>query len=120
MKSYKDLEVWQRAMVLAVEIYRVTRTFPRDELYGLTNQLRRSCSAIPSNIAEGQRRGHKAEYVQFLRIAYGSAAELETQLELAFRIGYLRKPDFDAVYEEIEIILKMLNRLIAKLLQPTT
>lgn len=120
MNSYKELIVWQKAIDLSVQIYKITENFPRSELYGLTSQIRRSVVAISSNIAEGQRRGHRAEYVQFLRIAYGSSAELETQLVIAQKIGYLSDLQFNKLNNLLEEILKMLNRLIKVLLQPTT
>lgn len=120
MKSYKELTVWQKSITLCEKIYRITESFPKHELYGLTSQIRRSCVAVPSNIAEGQRRGHKAEYVQFLRIAYGSASELETQLLIANNIGYLSKEKYQELNNLLEEILKMLNKLLNVLLQPTT
>jgi four helix bundle protein len=86
--SYKDLIAWQKAMDLAEEIYRATRTFPREKLYGLTSQLRRSAVSVPSNIAEGQGRLTPGEFKQFLGHARGSLLELETQVQLAGRLGY--------------------------------
>ena len=82
-KSFRDLAVWQRAMQLTIAVYRLTRDFPRDEIYGLTSQVRRSATSIPSNIAEGQGRLSVGEFKQFLGIARGSNFELQTQLELA-------------------------------------
>src|SRR3989338_4809921 len=82
IESYRDLIVWQRAMDLVREIYKITLQFPKSELYGLASQMQRAAVAIPSNIAEGFQRGHRKEYCQFLRIAFGSGAELETQIEL--------------------------------------
>lgn len=116
MKSYKDLTVWQKAIDLCVVLYKATELFPKNELYGLTSQIRRASVAIPSNIAEGQKRGHKAEYIQFLRIAYGSGAELETQLLIAKNIGYISESLFDTLNDSLEEIMKMLNRLIEVLL----
>lgn len=115
MNSYKELIVWQKSIDLSVKIYEVTDIFPKSELYGLVAQIRRCSVSIPSNIAEGQRRGHKAEYIQFLRIAYGSGAELETQLYIALKIGYLTENDFEKLNTLLEEIMKMLNRLIARL-----
>lgn len=119
INSYKDLIVWQKAMDLCEEIYVATGSFPKSELYGLTSQIRRCCVSVPSNIAEGQRRGHKQEYTQFLRIAYGSGAELETQLLIALRIGFLEKDQFEKVDGALQEIMKMLNKLIS-VLQPKT
>jgi four helix bundle protein len=82
-KSFRDLQVWQRAMQLAVAIYRLTQDFPREEQYGLTSQIRRAAVSIPSNIAEGQGRVNIGEFRQFLGIARGSTCELQTQLEIA-------------------------------------
>lgn len=106
-------------MVSCELIYLVTKGFPKSELYGLTSQIRRCCVAIPSNIAEGFLRGHRAEYRQFLRIAYGSGAELETQLLIALRIGYLKKEEFEKINTLLEEVMKMLNKLIS-VLNPKT
>ena len=97
-----------------------TKQFPHNELYGLTSQVRRCSVSIPSNIAEGHLRGHKSEYVQFLRIAYGSSAELETQLLIALRVGYLKKEEFEKLSALLEEIMKMLNKLIFVLTNPKT
>src|SRR3989338_10214555 len=94
VKSFKDLIVWQKSIELCTLVYQVTKKYPKDELYGIVSQIRRSCVAIPSNIAEGQTRGHKQEYIQFLRIAYASGAELETQLLVSKNIKYLAEKDF--------------------------
>src|SRR3989344_1347234 len=117
MNSYKELTVYQKAVELSVYIYRITEKFPKSELYGLTSQIRRCAVSIPSNIAEGQRRGYKTEYIQFLRIAFGSGAELETQLSIAFKVGYLDKENFKVLNEKLEEIMKMLNKLISVLLK---
>jgi len=87
VKSFRDLLVWQKAMQLAVSIYRLTQDFPRDELYGLTGQIRRAAVSIPSNIAEGHGRMGTGEYRQFLGIARGSNFELQTQIEIARALG---------------------------------
>jgi four helix bundle protein len=93
VESFRDLRVWQAGMELVEEVYRVTRTFPRQETYGLANQLQRAAVSIPSNIAEGHARHHLKEYVQHLAVAQSSLAELETQLEIAGRLGYLPAED---------------------------
>lgn len=85
--SYKDLIVWQKAMDLIVAIYKLTEEFPKSEIYGLTAQMRRSAISIPSNIAEGRRRGSRKDYRQFLIMAYGSGSELETQIEITKRLS---------------------------------
>jgi len=117
MNTYKDLVVWQKAVRLCTEIYAVTKFFPKDELYGLVSQIRRSAVSIPSNIAEGYRRGHKSEFIKFLRIAYGSAAELETQMIISINIGYLNKSQFEKLNLLLTEIMKMLNKLINSLLR---
>ena len=112
MSSYKELTVWQKAIQLCEEVYRVTESYPKSEIYGITSQIRRCVVSIPSNIAEGQRRGHKAEFIQFLRISFGSGAELETQLLISFKVGYLSKKDFQVLSILLEEVMKMLNKLI--------
>ena len=115
IKSYKELTVWQKAMEICEDVYRITQEFPKLEQYGLVSQIRRSCVSIPSNISEGFLRGHKAEYIQFLRIAYGSGAELETQLLISLRIGYIDNEDFERINNKLQEVMKMLNTLISKL-----
>lgn len=112
--SYRDLEVWQISKKFAVNIYRATASFPRDEIYGLTSQLRRAGVSIPSNIAEGFRRKSPKEKVQFLRIAYGSGSEIETQIEIALDLGYFTKPVYDNLSGELTSVMKMLNVMISK------
>jgi len=92
IQSFRDLQIWQKSMQLAVAVYRLTRDFPREELYGLTSQIRRSAVSVPSNIAEGQGRLKLGEFKQFLGIARGSNCELQTQLEIASALG-LGNPD---------------------------
>ena len=89
VKSYQDLETWQQAMSLVVEVYRVTKLFPKEELFGLTSQLRRAAVSIPSNIAEGQGRTSTKEFLHHLSIAYGSLCEAETQILIAKKLDYL-------------------------------
>jgi four helix bundle protein len=89
VKSYRDLLAWKRAMDLVVPLYELTRVFPREELYGLTGQVRRAVVSVPSNIAEGQGRGQGNEFTHHLRIARGSLQEVETQLIVASRLGYV-------------------------------
>jgi len=110
-KSYRDLEVWQKAMDLVVECYRITNKFPRSELYGLTSQLRRAAVSVPSNIAEGRERHHTKEFVQHLAIAYGSLAELETHLQIAQRLNYLDSSQVRQVLEKTSEVGRMLNGL---------
>jgi len=118
INSYKDLHIWQKGLKFCEKIYQVTKKFPTTEIYGLTSQIRRCSISIPSNIAEGNARGHITEYKQFLRVAFGSAAELETQLILAERIGYLTNEDFKKLNTNLEEIKKMLYSLIKSLSHP--
>ncbi|MGA3287167.1 MAG: four helix bundle protein [Bacteroidota bacterium] len=114
MKDFRNLEVWDRAHKLALEAYKVTRHFPKEELYGLTNQIRRSSSSIPTNIAEGCGRGSDAEFHRFLIIAMGSASELEYLAILARDLEYLNTTQYNELEQEIIIVRKMLNALIQK------
>jgi four helix bundle protein len=119
MKSYKDLIVWQKSMVMAKEAYEATRHFSKDEIYGLTSQMRRSAVSIPSNIAEGWGRQSKGDYIHFLKVAQGSAAEFETQLILSSEIGYMAKETLDPLLNKLGEIQKMLNSLIRSLSSDT-
>jgi four helix bundle protein len=100
---------------LCVEVYKLTDKYPKSELYGLTLQTRKSAVSVPSNIAEGQRRGHKAEYIQFLRISFGSGAELETQLLIANKIKYLSNEDYEKLTIHLDEVMRMLNGLLKSL-----
>lgn len=115
VKSYKDLIVWQKSMDLVEMIYQVTKSFPKDEQYGLTNQLRRAAVSIPSNIAEGQARNSTAEFKNFLSIARGSLAEVDTQLLIAERLGYIQPEKLREILELQIEINKMTNSLMSKL-----
>lgn len=115
IKSHKDLIVWQRAMELVKEIYRLTALFPKDELYGLRSQMERAAVSIPSQIAEGYMRKHRKEYVQFLSISLGSAAELETQLLVCKSLEKFNHLDFSKAENILQEELKMLYSLIEKL-----
>jgi len=110
--SYKDLTVWQRAIELTVSVYELTECFPREEIYGITSQMRRASVSIPSNIAEGRFRGTKKDYVQFLRIAYGSGAELETQIEISKRLMKTKALDYSKADSLLLEVMKMLNVMI--------
>ena len=114
MKSYRDLIVWQKSMKLVTQIYLITKRFPKEELYGLTPQIRRSCVSIPSNIAEGYGRNSTNDYVRFLQIASGSLYELQTQLEICLNLDYLSKQRFEEIYEQSREIERMLSSLIKK------
>ena len=108
MKTHHDLDVWKKAILLVTEIYKVTESYPKSELYGLTNQIRRSAVSIPSNIAEGAARATAKEFSQFLSIALGSIAELETQLIVSNNLGFLGKIYLDALLDHIVTIRKMI------------
>jgi four helix bundle protein len=110
-QNYKDLLVWQKGITLAKSIYGLTQSFPSEEKFGLTAQMRRAAISIPSNLAEGQARHTSGEFVQFISHAEGSSAELDTQLILAVELGFCKKPAALPIYELIEEIRRMLNAL---------
>ncbi len=110
---YKDLEVWKLGMDLVIDIYQVTVKFPKEELFGLVSQMRRASISIPSNIAEGSGRRNTKEYIQFLHIAKGSLLELETQIEIAFRLNYIA--NIEQFNESVKRLRIMLVKLIASL-----
>jgi four helix bundle protein len=116
MRTYQDLIAWQKARMLTAEIYRLTRDFPADERFGLVSQMRRAAVSIVSNLAEGYRRAHKAEWRQFVRQAFGSAAELESQLIIASDVGMISQPALCRSCESLnEEVLRLLNGLIKSL-----
>src|SRR3989338_7792555 len=115
MKSHKDLTVWQKSMDLVELVYKITVELPKAEVFGLSSQMQRAAVAIPSNIAEGSKRGHKLEYIQFLRIANGSAAELEAQLILVEKLYPEVKTQTQKASLLLEEILKILHALISTL-----
>jgi len=115
--SYRDLEVWKRSMELVANIYGITQAFPKEELYGLTNQLRRAAVSVPANIAEGWGRGTTREYIQFLRIARGSLFELETLMNISGKLEYAKVKNQQQILQEIQEISKMLNALVKSLRQ---
>jgi four helix bundle protein len=115
MKDFKKLKVWQRSHQLTLDIYKVTAEFPREELYGLISQLRRSCASIPANIAEGCGRNTDADFSRFLQIAMGSATELEYHLLLSHDLGILNECDYKNLSKETIEIKQMLTSFIKKL-----
>ena len=115
MKSYEELLVWQKSMDLVVLIYQTSSLFPKTEIYGLTSQMRRASVSIPSNIAEGYSRKGRQEYIQFLRIAFGSGAELETQLKIAERLKFVSKNEIENTESLLNEVMRMLNVLIRSL-----
>ncbi len=115
MKDFRDLKVWNKAHLLTLDIYKATFSFPKDELYGLTSQMRRSASSIPTNIAEGCGRGSDAEFLRFLFIAMGSANELDYQLLLASELNFLHKEIYSTLNSDIIELKKMIASLINKI-----
>lgn len=115
IRSHRDLIAWQKAMDLAVSIYHLTKTFPKEETYGLISQIRRAASSIPANIAEGQGRRLGKEFQQFLANSRGSLLELDTHLELSFRVGYLNKTQHEELKEKINEVGRILNGLMRSL-----
>ncbi len=112
MKTHKDLDVWRRSIDLVASVYKTTSLFPKEELYGLTSQIRRAAVSIPSNIAEGAARNHVNEFRQFLYIALGSGAELETQLIIAKMLGFISDEKSQTLINELNSISRMLQGLI--------
>ena len=112
MKTHKDLDVWRKSIELVTSIYKITVSFPKEELYGLTSQIRRAAVSILSNIAEGAARNHDNEFRQFLYIALGSGAELETQLTISKELGFLSDEKSQELMNELNSISKMLQGLI--------
>ncbi|HEY3131446.1 MAG TPA: four helix bundle protein [Acidobacteriota bacterium] len=116
-RCYKDLIAWKRGMELVTEIYQSTRTFPREEIYGLTSQLRRAAVSIPSNIAEGQGRRTAREFHQFLGQARGSSHELETQILISVNLGYLSCNQGTHLLQRIAEVGRVINGLMASIIR---
>ena len=112
LKTHKDLDVWKNSVNMVTSIYQMTEKFPKSEIYGLTNQIRRSAVSIPSNIAEGAGRFHKKEFIQFLYIALGSIAELETQIIISNNLKFISDSEQNEFEEKIVIVRKQLSGLI--------
>jgi four helix bundle protein len=115
MKDFRKLSVWQKSHKLAVLIYQKTKTFPKEEVYGITSQLRRAVASIPTNIAEGCGRGSDKDFAKFAQIAIGSASESEYLILLSDELGYIEKVDTNELIEKICEIKKMLTSLIKNL-----
>ena len=113
--SFRDLVVWQKGMDLVTEIYRLSKKFPKDELFGLTSQIRRAAVSIPSNIAEGRGKSSKGEFQQFLHHSMGSLAEVETQVIIAQNLGYLNAAETEPVMKIIAEVGRLLNGLLTSL-----
>jgi four helix bundle protein len=115
VRDFKELIVWQKAMDLVVAVYKATANFPREELYGLSSQLRKSAISVPSNIAEGQGRRTTKDFINFLSIADGSLCEVKTQLMIAERLGYLRESAGVSLFQATEEVHRLLHGLINSL-----
>jgi len=115
IKDFKDLKIWQEGIVLVKEIYKISSKFPKNEEYCLGGQMKRAAISIPSNVAEGFRRKHNKEYIQFLNIAAGSAAELETQIIMANELKYIELSEKNSILEKIDHIGRMITNLRKKL-----
>ena len=115
IRDYRDLKVWILGMELAEQAYKATASFPKEEMYGLTGQMRRSAASIPANIAEGFGRQQRQSFIQFLRIAQGSLKELETHCELAKRLGYLGGDASSGMLNKCETLGKMMRAFVASL-----
>jgi four helix bundle protein len=115
LRDFRELKVWEKAHLLTQAVYKATTTFPKDELYGLTSQIRRACASVPANIAEGCGRGSDAELARFLQIAMGSASELEYYFLLARDLNLLSGPKYERLTREVTEVKKMLASFILKL-----
>lgn len=115
IQSHEDLIVWQKAVELSVLLYKLTDTFPQREMYGISAQMRRAAVSVPSNIAEGRRRGTTKDFAHFLRIAHGSIAELETQLLISRKLAFCDNESMNNIQSLITEISKMLHAIIRKL-----
>ena len=113
IQDYKELIAYQKSYELVLLVYRLTESFPKEEIYGLTSQIRRAAVSIPSNIAEGFMRGAK-EYCHFLKIALGSAAELETQVSISKDLGYCEEQDFERINFLVKEVLRLLTSYITR------
>ena len=115
IKSHRDLIAWRKAIDLSVAVYGVTKRFPSDERFGLTNQIRRASSSVPANIAEGQGRRSKREFIQFLCNARGSLLELDSHLELALELEYIDISNYSGLREQLDEVGRIINGLVRSL-----
>jgi four helix bundle protein len=112
IQSHRDLKVWQKSMALVVECYKATDSLPKSELYGLTSQIRRAAVSVASNIAEGKGRRNTGSYIHSLDMAYGSLMEVDTQIDIAARLGFIAESVRDAIHAQTNEVGKMLNGLL--------
>lgn len=115
VRDYRDLIAWQKSIELVKSVYALTRKFPKAETYSLADQLQRAAISVPSNIAEGQSRQHGAEFRQFLHIALGSTAEVDTQIVIAEQLGYITKTEQDAVYLQLCEVRRLIRGLVSSI-----
>lgn len=115
MKTFRDIIIWQKSMALVTKCYLLTRQFPKEELFALSSQLKRCAVSIPSNIAEGFGRGSNKDYYRFLNIALGSLFEFQTQIEIAFNLGFINQENFNSIYEDSREVERMLSAFMAKI-----
>jgi four helix bundle protein len=120
LQSFRELRVWQQGMILVEDIYKITESFPKHQQFTLVNHLQKTVISIPSNIAEGYARAHRKEYLQHLATAYGSLAELETQLEIAYRLNYLQQERYTPTVHKMTSLGKQLVSLRTSLSKPLT
>jgi four helix bundle protein len=120
LKSYSDLIAWQKAMDLVQTVYKSVEAFPKEEIYGLTSQLKRAAVSVPSNIAEGQGRKSTREFIYHLSVAYGSLMEVETQILIAARLGYLSQPEAEQITERTSEVGRLINGLSNSLINKQT
>ena len=116
IKTHKDLKIWQRSVALVTRVYAITEMFPKSEMWGLTNQIRRASVSVPSNIAEGSGRRSDKELVQFLHIASGSLAELETQFIIAKNLGFITNNEYSDIEQDIQEIIRMVSAMSKSIL----
>lgn len=114
MRDFRNLTVWSRSHTFVINVYKITRKFPKEEIYGLTSQIRRAAMSIPTNIAEGCGRKSDADFCRFLQISVGSASEVDYELQLAYELGYLTESEYDELAKEVVEIRKMIAKLIDK------
>jgi len=119
MKDFRQLKVWEKSHQLALAVYKVTKSFPKEELYGLTTQIRRASMSIPTNIAKGCGRNTDADFARFLQIAMGSASETEYQLILAYDLEFLSKESYDELHSNVEEVKRMLASFLKTLRELT-
>lgn len=112
MKSHKDLDVWKRSIELSIEVYRISGSFPKEEIYGITSQMRRASVSIASNIAEGAARRTDKDFIHFLHMALGSASVLDTQIEIVIKVGYADCVTMKELQNKVGVVSKMLYGLI--------